>query len=283
MDGGDATAVADWPVKRRDQDTGALLYGSDAYWHHQLAALKRSSVLAAFAFEFDPGLGKTATVIGEAGRMFLAGEIDTLIVIAPNRVHAQWINALKDWADFPWRGMAWPRGGLSSEKRKEQFRQAMRFSDMRPALRVFTINYENVRWPLPVRGRARPMPAPLKLIHDHIVRDVEARGLYGGGRKPAHQGSSGAAATNGIMSFGRGVSKVRRRLTGTPILQGVHDLYSQSAFLDPPSSAKSRSGPSGPSTARRCRSRAAGPARSRSPAPVTSRPSCAVWRPSPPG
>ena len=109
--------------------------GSPPLWKHQLDALVRSRNLAAYAFDFDPGLGKTGTVIVEAGRMFLDGDIDTLIVVAPNRVHKQWIEkAFPVWAGFPWTGFAWAGTGKAMAK----FEETMVLSQVKPALRVFT-------------------------------------------------------------------------------------------------------------------------------------------------
>lgn len=211
-----------WPLK----------VGSPPMWGHQTAALARSRDLAAFAFDFDPGLGKTATVIAEAGAMFLAGEIDTLIVVAPNRVHQQWVlSALPRWAGFPYKAHAWPKGGLSSGKRKAAFEAALRLSEVKPSLRVFTFNFENFRQPPGTRGKPAPLAATLKLI-DRIVETSKA-GVYFAVDESQRIKDHTAQQTRAALRYGRGVAKVRRKLSGTPILQGVQDLWSQYAFLDP--------------------------------------------------
>jgi SNF2 family DNA or RNA helicase len=229
MNAHSASVAADWPVKRTEDD-GRVLRGSEALWAHQTAALARSKDMASFAFEFDPGLGKTATVIAEAGRMFLDGEIDTLIVVAPNRVHQQWIHAFTEWADFPWRGVAYPKGGFASQKRREALKQAMRISELKPALRVFTINFENVRQPKGDRGRPAPVPKALRLVH-HLIKTSQ-RGAYVCIDEAHRIKDHKSQQARGALGLGRGVAKVRRRLTGTPILQGVQDLWSQYAFQD---------------------------------------------------
>lgn len=174
----------------------------------------------------------TATVISEAGRFFLDGEIDTLIVVAPNRVHQQWVlSAFPTWAGYPWKGFAWPKGGLSSQRRKAAFEANLRLSDVKPSLRVFTFNYENFRMPHGTQRRPAPVPATLQLI-DRIIETSKA-GVYLCLDEQHRTKSFNSQQTRAALRYGRGVVKVRRGLTGTPILQGVHDLWSQYAFLDP--------------------------------------------------
>lgn len=216
------TTVPNFPIKG----------GTAALWNHQRKALLRSRNKAAFAFDFDPGLGKTATVIAEAGQFFLEGEIDTLIIDAPNRVHQQWVlKAFPQWATFPWKGFAWPRGGIKSERRRAQFEAALKLSKVQPRLRVFAFNFENVRQPHGTKRKPAAVPPVLKLLQR--IFDTSEKGVYfvvdESHRIKDHQSQQTRAA----HAFGKGHSKVRRKLTGTPILQGVQDLWSQYAFLDP--------------------------------------------------
>jgi hypothetical protein len=51
---------------------------------------------SAFGYFMEQGTGKTKALLDDAADIFLNGgdngKIDTLIIIAPNGVHAQWVN-----------------------------------------------------------------------------------------------------------------------------------------------------------------------------------------------
>ena len=59
-------------------------------YKHQEVALERYRKASAIPLFFDPGTGKTRTALLIAAAKYAAGEIDVLLVIAPNGVHKQW-------------------------------------------------------------------------------------------------------------------------------------------------------------------------------------------------
>ena len=59
-------------------------------YKHQEVALARYSKAAEIPLFFDPGTGKTRTSLLIAEAKYKAGEIDAVLVIAPNGVHKQW-------------------------------------------------------------------------------------------------------------------------------------------------------------------------------------------------
>lgn len=59
---------------------------------HQLAALERYHDKSIIPLFFDPGCGKTCTALSIAYSKYLCGEIECLLVIAPNGVDEQWIH-----------------------------------------------------------------------------------------------------------------------------------------------------------------------------------------------
>jgi SNF2 family DNA or RNA helicase len=77
---------------------------------HQLQAFQASCSKRAYAYLMDPGLGKTKLTIDTAAYMFERGYINALLVVAPNDVHAQWLEEqmplhLPD--RIKWRGIVW--------------------------------------------------------------------------------------------------------------------------------------------------------------------------------
>lgn len=59
-------------------------------FNHQKMAIDRFKDESAIALFFDPGTGKTLTSLSIAEYKFKTGQIDALLVVAPNKVHKQW-------------------------------------------------------------------------------------------------------------------------------------------------------------------------------------------------
>lgn len=59
---------------------------------HQLRDFERFRNKEAYALFWEMGLGKSKTTIDIAAHKFLATDCDRFVIIAPNTVHAQWIN-----------------------------------------------------------------------------------------------------------------------------------------------------------------------------------------------
>lgn len=58
---------------------------------HQRDALRASEGREYFGFLMDMGTGKTYTTLAEAERLYAAGKIDALFVVAPKGVHTNWV------------------------------------------------------------------------------------------------------------------------------------------------------------------------------------------------
>ena len=69
-------------------------------FRHQQEAFDRYKDASCIPIFFDPGLGKTRTVIDIACYKYNKGDIDSVIVIAPNGVHEQWAREeIPMWAE----------------------------------------------------------------------------------------------------------------------------------------------------------------------------------------
>lgn len=69
-------------------------------FRHQQEAFDRYKDASCIPIFFDPGLGKTRTVIDIACYKYNKGDIDSVIVIAPNGVHEQWAREeIPRWAE----------------------------------------------------------------------------------------------------------------------------------------------------------------------------------------
>lgn len=59
---------------------------------HQLVALERMAQRKEFALFMEQGTGKTWTLLADVERLYAKGEIEALLVVAPNGVHLNWVN-----------------------------------------------------------------------------------------------------------------------------------------------------------------------------------------------
>lgn len=59
---------------------------------HQLEAVQRMVGRKTYALFMEQGTGKTWTLLADAERLYAKGTIDTVLVVAPNGVHTNWIN-----------------------------------------------------------------------------------------------------------------------------------------------------------------------------------------------
>lgn len=163
---------------------------------------------------FEQGLGKTKTSCDIAADKYQNGEIDTLLVMAPNGVHIQWIKDeipkhLPDWVPrrmVPYRS-----------NRTKTWEQAVEMVfDYHDGLRIFTINQEAI---ITANGEA-------------FLRRVLSSGrtMWIIDESPSIQ-TPGSKRTKIALKY-RHLAIVRSILTGTPIGTGIENLYSQLMFLD---------------------------------------------------
>lgn len=59
---------------------------------HQLQAIQRMVGRKTYALFMEQGTGKTWTLLADVERLYAKGTIDTVLVVAPNGVHLNWVN-----------------------------------------------------------------------------------------------------------------------------------------------------------------------------------------------
>ena len=64
----------------------------DQMYEHQKEDIERFSSMREIALFNEMGTGKSATILRIASNKYLAGEVDALLIVAPNGVHTQWAN-----------------------------------------------------------------------------------------------------------------------------------------------------------------------------------------------
>lgn len=152
-----------------------------------------------YGYFMEMGLGKTAVVLAEFLRLYQEGQVTGLIVVCPNSLKRNWIKeAEKMGADFPVK-LAWP---AAVDPRADD-----------PWLQ--TINYEAVI----TKGGYAHLSLLLSNCKVMLVLDESTQ-------IKNHQ----AKRTRVLIALGK-FAQVRRILSGAPLTQGPHDLWSQLRFI----------------------------------------------------
>jgi hypothetical protein len=187
-------------------------------YQHQLKAFSLARGKVAFGYFMEQGTGKTKTLLDDAADIYLnggeAGRIDTLIIVAPNGVHAQWINEQVPehfLESIPYAGGYTVASPTLDEAR--QFRKAKEFKD---GLRIIAIHIDMMSH---TSGK-KLLQELLLSCNAMLVVDESSRIKDPNSKR-----------TKTLCELGK-LAKYRRILTGTPISQGVEDIYSQFYFLD---------------------------------------------------
>ena len=108
---------------------------------HQVAAFNRHKDSEYFALFMDMGTGKTKIGIDIASYKFLSGEIDAVLVIAPNHVHTQWINEqFPQHCGVSYTPFVWEQKNFTSMKYKLQLGAFI--EDKMDSMKVFACNVE---------------------------------------------------------------------------------------------------------------------------------------------
>jgi hypothetical protein len=172
---------------------------------HQIKALTEAGLKPGHAWWCDPGAGKTALAISESSQLFTQGRIDGVLILAPNGPHIQWVDEqFPLWCDVVWRGVHNKMAPGAIKK----------FMEAKPLSRlgVATMNYDALR----TDNGAAFINAFIK-AHPRIYLVVDESQRC---KSPTAQRTVEAIALAGRSAY-------RRVLSGTPILKGLEDLFTQ--------------------------------------------------------
>jgi superfamily II DNA or RNA helicase len=203
-------ADGEFPFKTKPYDHQMKCFG--------LARAALNSPIPAYGLFLEQGTGKTKVILDLAADLFLnggsRGKIDTLVIVAPNGVHAQWINEqvpvhLPDVV--PWRG-AYTVASPTAEER-QAMRQALPYKE---GLRIIAVHVDSLSHKKGqefLREVLTGSRCLLAVDESSRIKDLNSK------------------RTKYIVKVAR-LAPYRLIATGTPITQGAEDLYSQFYFLD---------------------------------------------------
>jgi hypothetical protein len=184
-------------------------------YDHQRRAFMLSRNKKVFGLFMEQGTGKTKVGIDTSAYLYERGEIDTLIVIAPNGVHINWtLNEVP--AHMPTRIPLWMDyySAHHAKRRLQSLWDAA--TEERGELRIITFNVEGF-----TSEKARELLEHwLEHTRPLVIVDESSR-----------IGDYHAKRTKYLIKVMEGI-EWKRIMTGTPVTRGLENLFSQFKFLD---------------------------------------------------
>jgi SNF2 family DNA or RNA helicase len=183
---------------------------------HQREWWQRTRDVSAWAILWEQGTGKTKLTIDTAAWMFLRGQIDCLLVLAPNGVHRNWVTD-----EVPTHlpvtvertALLWTSAKANNVGAKKEAKAAL----AAPGLLVVAMSYDAI---MTATGDAFVVKLLAQrrclLVLDESVRIKTPK----------------AKRTQRVLARGAG-AKFRRILTGTPVANSPFDVFTQFKFIQP--------------------------------------------------
>ena len=184
---------------------------------HQLTALERGWDRLEFGYFMEMGTGKSKVLLDNIGMLYLSGQIDFALVIAPKGVYRNWVakeipEHMSD--DVPHRVIRWV-----ASPNKTQQAEMRSVGEKFDGLTIFVMNVEAFS---SVKG---------KTGGEWMARAFGRNGLIAVDESTTIKNPK-AKRTKALMRIAAAF-KYKRLLTGSPITKSPMDIYSQCEFLRP--------------------------------------------------
>lgn len=187
-------------------------------YEHQRKVWLESRDLPGYALWWEMGVGKSCEIVGTTSWLYRQGKINTLVVVAPNGVHANWTldevpTHLPDEIMAETQMMTWYTAKKSQVGTKQVFKELLEHE----GLAVFVISYDAVM-----------TPEGSQALKKLLVKRECLYVLDESGRIK----SPGTKRTIRILASSS-YAKYKRVLTGTPVDNSPMDVYTQIKFIRP--------------------------------------------------
>tara|TARA_R110002167_G_scaffold93122_2_gene249843 strand:+ start:38214 stop:39674 length:1461 start_codon:yes stop_codon:yes gene_type:complete len=185
---------------------------------HQREQFERSKDLPGFAYWWEMGCGKTAPVIWNAAYLYQQGKIDGLLVLAPNGVHANWtVEEIPEHMPAAVRErtrcLTWYSAKAKTKSTQKAFAELLEHD----GLAVMVASYDAIMTDL-----------GSKAIKAFLDRRTCLYALDESGRIK----TPGSKRTKRVSASAK-YAPFLRVLTGTPVDNSPHDVYTQVRFIRP--------------------------------------------------
>ena len=186
-------------------------------FEHQITALDYGWRRIEFGLFMEMGTGKSKVLIDNMGMLYLAGQINFALVIAPKGVYRNWVvkeipEHMSD--EVPHRVIRWVAS--PNKKQQEEMRSV---KDKFDGLTIFVMNVESFS---SLKG---------KQAGEGMSRALGPHGLIAIDESTTIKNHK-AKRTKNLMKIASGF-KYKRLLTGSPVTKSPMDIYSQCEFLRP--------------------------------------------------
>lgn len=186
-------------------------------YDHQWRALAWAEPKPFYALLMEQGTGKTPVVIWDCARRYTRGQLNGMLVMAPNGVQSNWV--LRELPKHMPRGIQWQAASWSSDNNK---RQRAAVDDLfRPAgdrLRFLTMNWE-----------ALNTGDGFELAEEFLKSIGALAGMAGDESQRIK--NNGAGRTKAAHKLKPYATALRVIMSGTPIVKSPWDAFSQFGFL----------------------------------------------------
>lgn len=183
---------------------------------HQTSYFERIRERKFFSNNWEQGLGKSFACITEAAWLYSQGKIDGMLVLAPNGVHANWID--DEIPKHLHESVGRTTHTYYSQKAKTQkAKKSLQACIDCKGLAILVMSYDA----LMTDSGKTAAKAFLTKRHAYYVADESTRI-----KNPTAQRTKRALASSKYAPY-------RRVLSGTPVANGPFDVYSQMKFLHP--------------------------------------------------
>ena len=180
---------------------------------HQLKAFEISKDLNFYGLFFEQGCGKTKVVIDNATYLFKLNKVNSLIIIAPNGVHKNWItDELPTHCKQEYDAFCW-EGNLNKNNLKR-----LNEVQLSNNLKIFSFNVESF-----VSVRQQEMLQEIIKSNKCLLVIDESQTI----KNPT------AKRTKFLVDKISKMVDYKRIMSGTPVTKGIQDLYTQFKFLSP--------------------------------------------------
>jgi SNF2 family DNA or RNA helicase len=191
-----------------------LIYTTQPY-EHQIQALEACFGKTNFALFMEQGTGKSKVVVDETVNLIERGEINCIVILAPNQVHENWaeqfqLHGPKDYD-------RWIIQVYKSKNNSERQEKLTRDIIGSGKVLVFLMNIE-----------ALSTDKGAQYLHRILLARKRTYFVIDESHKIKN---NGAIRTKRAITLGT-YAKYRRILTGTEAEEGLINLYSQFKFLD---------------------------------------------------
>jgi SNF2 family DNA or RNA helicase len=173
----------------------------------QAEALRRSAGRTGFAFFLEQGLGKTSTTCADFLHHVDSHDIQRAVVFCPNSFKGGWVEEIQKWGfDIdPY---------IYTPDNESYIRSAMKRGFDKPPMLI--VNFEAAR-----------TPKAQQLIADWCA----GRRVFGVVDESIAIAKHDSQQTRAVLNMGKELFTMTRILSGKPITQGPHDLWSQMRFI----------------------------------------------------